>query len=103
MFIFSIVPLDLYAPKYLFRKTLEAEESNIEYSIVSNGLFMDYLLPKGKKTYAKDVVIPVNPEERTASIPGTLIMRMSWRKNELLLNFVPPLLDRIFPFKNLRN
>lgn len=31
---------------------------------------MDYLLPKGKKKHLKDVSIPVDPESRSARIPG---------------------------------
>ena len=38
---------------------------------VGNGLFMDYLLPKGKKQYVTDFPsIPVLPEDRIARIPG---------------------------------
>ena len=60
--------MELYAGKNELRP--EVENSGLEYTFVANGLFMDYLLPKGTKKYAKDVVIPVNPETKTAIIPG---------------------------------
>ncbi len=50
--------MDIYAGKMAFRKDIEA--SGLEYS----------LLPIGGKKYAKDVGIPVNPEQRSALIPG---------------------------------
>lgn len=58
----------MYDFKRVMRKKL-AEQDQIEYTLISNGLFMDYLLPKGSKKYLKDVTIPVNVEERKARIP----------------------------------
>lgn len=38
---------------------------------VANGLFMDYLLPRGKKQYLTGLTgLPVSPEDRIARIPG---------------------------------
>lgn len=46
------------------------KQNKIEYTLIGNGLFMDYLLPKGSKKHLQDVPIPVNVEERKARIPG---------------------------------
>jgi hypothetical protein len=62
------VPFIVYAMKETFRTDIE--KSGLEYTLPANGLFMDYLLPKGAKKYARDAPIPVNPEEATANIPG---------------------------------
>lgn len=59
---------------YDFKKKLRhflSSQDKVEYTLVCNGLFMDYLLPKGGKKYCGDVAIPVNIEERKARIPGS--------------------------------
>ncbi len=55
----------LYEGKREVRAILE--NSKLEYTLVANGLFMDYLLSKGGKKFLRDVVIPVDVESGTAS------------------------------------
>ncbi|KAG2174840.1 hypothetical protein INT43_005902 [Umbelopsis isabellina] len=59
----------MYDFKRVLREKL-VKQDKIEYTLVANGLFMDYLLPKGSKKHLKDVPVPVNVEERKARIPG---------------------------------
>jgi hypothetical protein len=59
----------LYDFKREFREKL-FKQDKIEYTLIANGLFMDYLQPKGTKKYLKDVPIPLNVEDRVARIPG---------------------------------
>ncbi|KAJ2956934.1 hypothetical protein NQZ79_g7267 [Umbelopsis isabellina] len=59
----------LYNFKRVLREKL-LKQDRIEYTLIGNGLFMDYLQPKGSKKHFLDVVIPVNIEERKARIPG---------------------------------
>jgi len=61
--------LSMYKPKEHPRALLE--KSRLEYTLIGNGLFMDYLLPKGAKKHLQDVPIPVDVENATAVIPGT--------------------------------
>jgi len=60
--------LPLYAFKLEPRELLE--KSKLEYTLVCDGLFMDYLLPKGAKKYFKDVGIPISVPDKKAVIPG---------------------------------
>jgi len=48
-----------------------ANQTKIEYTLVCNGLFMNYLLPKGTKKYLQDVYINISIEDRKATVPGT--------------------------------
>ncbi|KAI8579893.1 hypothetical protein K450DRAFT_239595 [Umbelopsis ramanniana AG] len=60
----------LYEFKRKFRQFL-ADQNKIEYTLVCNGLFMNYLLPAGTKKYLQDVDINISIEKRTANVPGT--------------------------------
>ncbi|CAO3660190.1 unnamed protein product [Umbelopsis vinacea] len=46
----------IYEFKKKFRHFFASQDKN-EYTLISNGLFRDYLLPKGAKVYCNDVVI----------------------------------------------
>jgi hypothetical protein len=62
---------EAFPDKAELRKDVEA--SGLEYTLVSNGLFLDYLLPVEERKYLKEFGIPVNSKEGTASIPGNEI------------------------------
>lgn len=77
-FIYLSLPLTLYSHAALFSplkgKLLAAEKlksSGLEYTLVSNGFFMDYYgLPK-VKSYLQPFVFAVDIANSTAAIPGS--------------------------------
>ncbi|KAL8711223.1 MAG: hypothetical protein Q9220_004368 [cf. Caloplaca sp. 1 TL-2023] len=62
-----------------FRQTLKDKAKDVEWTLIENGWFMDYFLPK-EQSYMKPVPdeFPINLDEWTARVRGTGDVPQSW-------------------------
>ncbi|KAL8992521.1 MAG: hypothetical protein Q9188_007566 [Gyalolechia gomerana] len=62
-----------------FRQILKAEAKDVQWTLIENGWFMDYFLPK-EKSYMRPVPdeFPINLDEWTARVRGTGDEPQSW-------------------------
>lgn len=63
------IDFEYFEAKQQVREVLA--KSKLEYTLIANGIFMDYLLPKMAKKHLRDLPLPIDVQKATAKIPGT--------------------------------
>ena len=86
--------LQVLPPLKDYFKAIEVlKQSNLQWTVFLNGIFLDYFGPPGMKSYLKPNVFVIDLANRVAAIPGDGNTPVTWTYSFDLARFVVAALD----------